>query len=109
MLNRCSLAPPWPLMIKLVTCEHSQLPKLVVEVVDIVVSNFHEGWERKEGVEEGEKWRRSRAAADDRPVDEKSSTGRRTVRRQNQGRKEEKKGKRKVMGEMGAAWDVKGC
>ena len=51
-------------MMKLVTCEHSQLPKLVVEVVDVVVSNFHEGWERKEGVEEGEKRGGIRAAAD---------------------------------------------
>ena len=80
------------------------MPKLVVEVVDVVVSNFHEWWERKGGVEEGEKWRRSRTAADDRP-----STGRRTDRRQNQRRKEERKGKGKVMGEMGAAWECEGC
>ena len=58
-------------MTKLVTCEHSQLPKLVVEVVDVVVSNFHEGWEKKGGVEVGEKWKRSRAAADGQPVDER--------------------------------------
>ena len=44
---------------------------MVVEIVDVVVSNFHEGWERKGGVEFGEKWRRSRTAADDRPVDER--------------------------------------
>ena len=41
----------------------------MVEVVDVVVSNFHEGWERKGGVKVGEKWKRTRAAADGRPVD----------------------------------------
>ena len=44
---------------------------MVVQVVDVVLSNFREGCERKGGVEVGEKWRRSRAAADDRPVDER--------------------------------------
>ena len=44
---------------------------MVVDVVDIVMSNFHEGWERKGGVEVGEKWRRIRASAEGRPVDER--------------------------------------
>ena len=36
--------------------------------MDVVVSNFHEGWERKGGVEVGEKRRRSRTAVDERIV-----------------------------------------
>ena len=59
---------------------------MVVEVVDVVVSNFHERWERKGGVEVGEKWRRSRAVTDDRPVDE------RIVGKPKEERKEKRKG-----------------
>ena len=58
--------------------------------MDVVVSNFHEGWGRKVGVEEGEKWMRSRTAADDRPVDEKSTNG------SSAKPKEERREKRKV-------------
>ena len=78
------------------TCEESQLPKSGVEVEDVVVSNFHEGWERKGGVEVGEKRGGSRAAADDRPVDERFVG-------KTKGEKKRKKRKGKVMGEIGAA------
>ena len=73
------------LMMQLVTCEDSQLPKSVVEVEDVVVSNFHEGWERKEGVEEGEKRGGNRAAAAGRPIDRGLSTDRQTTSNESEG------------------------
>ena len=70
-------------------------------------SKFDEGWKRKGGVEVGEKWRRSRSAADDRPVVGKSSTGRRMGRRQIQERGEERKGEGKKMSDGAEVMNAK--
>ena len=76
---------------------------MVVEVVDVMVSNFHEGWKRKGGVEVGEKWWRSRAA----PLVDRSIGTRRPVDRRPEakvkGEKEKGKGKGKRGGILGAA------
>ena len=70
-------------------------------------SKFGEGWKRKGGVEVGEKWRRNGSAADDRPFVGKLSTGRRTVRRQNKKKKEERKVEGKEMGDRAEVMDAK--
>ena len=59
--------------------------------MDVVVSNFHEGWERKGGVEEGEKWWRSRTAAAGRPVDRRPAT-KIKGKKGKEGREERKRG-----------------
>ena len=74
---------------------------MVVEVVDVVVSNFHEGWKRKGGVEVGEKWWRSRATP---PVDRSTVTRRPVDRRPEaelNGRERRKRGKGKRGGILG--------
>ena len=49
------------------------------------------------------KWVKSGGEAEQLPTVDRSTGSQRTDRRQNKGRKEERKGKGKVMGEMGAA------
>jgi hypothetical protein len=60
-------------------------------VEEDVWSKFGEGWKGKGGVEVGEKWWRSRAAADGRPVDSRPEP-------KVKGEKEGRKGKEKCLG-----------
>ena len=64
-------------------------------------NKFHEGWKEKRGEEMAEKWRRRRAAADDRPVVGNVSTGRRTNRRQLQGKEKREERERECDGFLG--------
>ena len=70
-------------------------------------SKFGEGWKRKGGVEVGEKWRRHRAVADGRPVVGSCRPVDERIVGKLKGAKEERKGKRKEMGDGAEVMDAK--